>query len=272
VEDANRLIVAAEEAENAVLIGASFISMEIASAFRERGLSVTVVSQDNIPLSKQLGPRMGQMLLEKHLQKGVHFIPGTDVLAIRKDGTRSILQLSNGDELIADLVVSGIGIQPATAFLTDVPRNADGGLCVDAFMRVSGAEHMFAAGDVADFPLPNTGRRTRIEHWRVAQEQARTAAASMMGLEQPYRGVPYFWTYHYGVRYEFFGQIPSQSELSIDGDVNQPKFIAAYLNKDRCEAVFAANRESETARIFDHMKHQGPPSIRIFQQILHAGS
>lgn len=79
VEDANRLIVAAEEAENAVLIGASFISMEIASAFRERGLSVTVVSQDNIPLSKQLGPRMGQMLLEKHLQKGVHFIPGTDV-------------------------------------------------------------------------------------------------------------------------------------------------------------------------------------------------
>ena len=272
VEDANRLIEAAGEAKNAVLVGASFISMEIASAFRERGLSVTVVSQDNIPLSKQLGPRMGQLLFEKHLQKGVHFIPGTNVLAIRKNGTRSVLQLSNGEELTADLVVSGIGIQPATAFLKGVPRNADGSLCVDAFMRVSGAEHMFAAGDLADFPLPNTGRRTRIEHWRVAQEQARTAAASMMGLEQPYRGVPYFWTYHYGVRYEFFGQIPGQSELSIDGDVNQSKFIAAYLNKDRCEAVFAANRESETARIFDHMKHQGPPSIRIFQQILHAGS
>lgn len=271
VEDANRLIAAAEQAANAVLIGGSFISMEVASAFRERGLSVTVVSQESIPLLKQLGPQMGQLLLEKHLQKGVHFLPRTKVLAITRDGAGSTAKLSSGKELTADLVMSGIGIEPATAFLKNVPRNDDQSLSVDAFMRVVGVERMFAAGDVANFPLPKTGQRTRIEHWRVAQEQGRTAAANMMGLEQPYEGVPYFWTYHYGVRYEFFGHALGQSELLIDGDLNESKFVVAYLHEGRCEAVFAANRESETARLFDHMKREGSPSLRTFHAILEYG-
>ncbi len=167
VEDANRLIAAAKQAEKAVLIGASFISMEVASALRERGLRVTVVSRDNIPLLKQLGSLMGQLLLEKHLQKGVDFLPETKVLAITRRGVGSTVKLSSGQELTADLVVSGIGIEPATAFLKNVPRNEDQSLSVDAFMRVLGVNHMFAAGDLANFPLPNGGRRTRVEHWRV---------------------------------------------------------------------------------------------------------
>ena len=136
-------------------------------------------------------------------------------------------------------------------------------------MRVSGFERMFAAGDLANFPLPGTRRRTRIEHWRVAQEQARTASANMMGLEQPYQGLPYFWTYHYGVRYEFFGQVPDEGELLINGDLNQSIFVAAYLYEGRCEAVFSANCESETARLFDHMQREGSPSLKTFEAIVH---
>jgi NADPH-dependent 2,4-dienoyl-CoA reductase/sulfur reductase-like enzyme/nitrite reductase/ring-hydroxylating ferredoxin subunit len=270
VEDANRLIRAAEQAENAVLIGGSFISMEVASALRERGLRVTVVSRDNIPLLKQLGSLMGQLLLEKHLEKGVDFLPETKVLAITRRGAGLTVKLSSGQELTADLVVSGIGIEPATAFLKNVPRNEDQSLSVDLFMRVLGVNHMFAAGDLANFPLPNGGGRTRVEHWRVAQEQAKIAAANMMGLERPYQGVPYFWTYHYGVRYEFFGQAADQGELYVDGDLNQSKFVAAYLCEGRCESVFAANRESETARLFDHMKREGPASLQTLQAILRA--
>ena len=268
VEDANRLIAAAKSSKTAVLIGASFISMEVASAFRERGLTVTIVHEDNIPLLKQLGPKIGQLLLEKHLQKGVRFLPETKVLSINKVGSDAMIKLSGNQELRADLVVSGIGIEPATAFLKKISRNDDQSLSVDAFMRIAGVRGIFAAGDVANFPLPNTGRRGRIEHWRVAQEQARTAAANMMGLEKTYSGVPYLWTYHYGVRYGFFGQMPENSQLVIDGNLQEPKFVAAYVREDQCEAVFAANRESETAKLFDQMQCKGPPTLQAFYSIV----
>jgi NADPH-dependent 2,4-dienoyl-CoA reductase/sulfur reductase-like enzyme len=162
---------------------------------------------------------------------------------------------------------------PATGFLKNVPRNEDRSLSVDAFMRVLGVESLFAAGDLVNFPLPGrNGQRARIEHWRVAQQQARTAAASMMGLEQPFEEILYFWTYHYGVRYEFFGRIPEQMELFVEGDLEEPKFIAAYLGDGRCYAFFAANRESETARLLDYMKREGSPPLQTFQAILKAAS
>jgi NADPH-dependent 2,4-dienoyl-CoA reductase/sulfur reductase-like enzyme/nitrite reductase/ring-hydroxylating ferredoxin subunit len=268
VEDANNIIAAAEKAETAVLIGASFISMEVASAFRERGLAVTIVSEEHIPLLKQLGPDMGRLLLEKHLQKGVRFLPEARVMSINKVASGSIIKLSSNEQLRADLVVSGIGIEPATAFLRKISRGEDQSLAVDASMRIMGARHIFAAGDVANFPLPDSGRRVRIEHWRVAQEQARTAAANMMGLEKTYSGVPYFWTYHYGVRYEFFGRRPDDSQLVIDGDLQEPRFVAAYVREGRCEGVFSANRESETAKLFDQMEGEGPPSLEAFHTVL----
>jgi apoptosis-inducing factor 3 len=270
VEDANRLIAAAEKAETVVLIGASFISMEAASAFRERGLSVTIVSEDHIPLLKQLGPEMGQLLREKHLQKGVRFLPRTKITSIHKVGSGSTIKLSTNDELKADLVVSGVGIEPATGFLKKISRQEDQSLAVDGSMRILGANHIFAAGDVANFPLLDSGRRVRVEHWRVAQEQARTAAANMMGLEKTYSGVPYFWTYHYGVRYEFFGRLPDQSRLVVDGDLQEPKFVAAYVREGRCEAIFSANRERETAKLFDLMQNEGPPSLEAFHNVLNA--
>ncbi len=270
VEDADRLIAAAEQAESVIFIGASFISMEAASAFREKGLSVTIVSEENIPLLKQLGPEMGRLLLEKHLRKGVRFLPKTKVISIQKVGSGSTIKLSSIDELRADLVVSGIGIEPATAFLQKISRGEDQSLAVDASMRITGASHIFAAGDVAKFPFLDNGRGVRIEHWRVAQEQARTAAANMMGLEKTYRGVPYFWTYHYGVRYEFFGWLPDQCQMVIDGDVQEPEFVAAYVREGRCEAVFSANRECETAKLFDQMQNEGPPSLEAFQTVLSA--
>jgi NADPH-dependent 2,4-dienoyl-CoA reductase/sulfur reductase-like enzyme/nitrite reductase/ring-hydroxylating ferredoxin subunit len=271
VEDANRLIAAADRAKSAVIVGASFISMEVASAFRERGLAVTIATREKIPLVKPLGDQMGQLLLEKHLAKGVRFLPETEVEAIAREGPASHLKLTNGEEMSADIVVSGIGIVPATGFLKNVPRNEDQSLSVDAFMRVLGVKSLFAAGDLVNFPLPGrNGKRARIEHWRVAQQQARTAAASMMGLEQPYERTPYFWTYHYGVRYEFFGQIPEKFDLFVDGDLEPPKFLAAYLSNGRCEAIFAANRESETASLLDGMEREGAPSLQTLKAILKA--
>jgi apoptosis-inducing factor 3 len=269
VEDADRLIAAVKHAKTAIILGASFISMEAASALRERGLAVTIVSKERIPLMKQLGAEMGQLILEKHVKKGVRFLPQADVLAISKDGSGSTVRLKDGQELKADLVVSGIGIEPATGFLKNVPHNEDQSLSVDAFMRVLGVDSIYAAGDVAKFPLPGgNNQRARIEHWRVAQQQAKTAAANMMGFEHAYDKIPYFWTYHHGVRYEFFGQIPKQRKLDIEGDLEEPEFVAAYVAAGRCDAFFAANRESDTARLLDYMQREGSPSLETFKAML----
>ena len=93
---------------------------------------------------------------------------------------------------------------------------------------------------------------------------------NMMGLEKTYSGVPYFWTFHYGVRYEFFGRMPDHSQLVIDGDLQEPKFVAAYAREGRCEAVFSANRECETAKLFDQMQGEGPFSLEAFHTVLSA--
>lgn len=89
-----------------------------------------------------------------------------------------------------------------------------------------------------------------------------------MGLERTYQGVPYFWTYHYGVRYEFFGHLPDQVELLVEGDLNEPKFVAAYLMEGRCHAIFSANRESETAKLYDLMERQGTLPWETFTALL----
>ena len=266
VEDANKLTAAAEKAETVILIGASFISMEAASAFRERGLSVTIVSEGSVPLLKQLGPEMGQLLLEKHLQKGVRFLAEAKIVSIDKlVGVNDIL--SNNKELRAN---GGQGCRDRTGNRFSekcfTPRRSE--RTVVASMRIIGASHIFAAGDVANFPLIESGRRTRIEHWRVAQEQARTAAANKWGWRRNIAAFPIFGlTLRHSVR---IGRLPDQSQLVIDGDLKEPTFVAAYVRDGRCEAIFSANRECETAKIFDLMQNEGPPSLETFHHVLSA--
>ena len=270
VEDADRLLEACRLARRIVLIGSSFISMEAASAFRQRGLEVTVLSPAKVPFSQQLGSQLGQMLLDKHLENGVRFLPETKAVRAHAAGRAHVVELDNGDELVADVVVSGIGIKPATRCFQGISLNEDGGINVDSFMRVEGTPCVYAAGDLAAFPLPQTGARTRIEHWRVAQELGRVAAASMLGLAEPYEGLPYFWTYHYGVRYEYLGHASEWDSLAIDGDFRKPEFIATFIRQGQCVAIFAANREAETARLFDAMRRDGPLAPERVKRIIAA--
>jgi NADPH-dependent 2,4-dienoyl-CoA reductase/sulfur reductase-like enzyme len=267
VEDADRLLDASRLARHVVLIGSSFISMEAASAFPERGSEVTVISQEKIPFVRQFGPQLGQMLLGKHLQNGVRFLPETKAIRAHALGRKQVIELDGGEQLVADFVVSGVGVKGATRYVHGISLNEDGGINVDATMRVEGTRNVYAAGDLAAFPLPQTGARTRIEHWRVPQEHGRIAAANMLGLEQPYEGVPYFWTYHYGVRYGCLGHPVEWDSFVVDGNFEKPEFIAAFVREGRCIAAFAANRETETARLFDQMRRVGPLALERVKRV-----
>ncbi|MGH7057017.1 MAG: FAD-dependent oxidoreductase, partial [Acetobacteraceae bacterium] len=202
--DAAGIIASAREAANVVVLGSSFIGLEVASALRELGRDVAVVSPEAVPFTKQLGPRMGGLFKALHEENGVVFHPGTR--AARLTGSRHVeaVVLEDGGQLPAQLVIVGVGVRPATKFLSGVPLGEDGGIPVDGGMRA--AEDVYAAGDVAAFPLPHgSERRVRIEHWRVAEQQGRIAARNLLGGAERYSGVPFFWTYHYGKRFEYLG-------------------------------------------------------------------
>lgn len=162
--DAEALIARAEKGKRAVVIGASFIGMEVASSLTTRGCEVTVVAPDDVPFQRILGAEIGKLFQDVHEGKGVKFKLGAAVAGFTGTHRVTAITLENGERIDADLVVVGVGVKPATAFLKGVTLHTDGGVVVDEHLRA--AAGIYAAGDIAHFPSPLTGERQRIEHWR----------------------------------------------------------------------------------------------------------
>lgn len=236
------------EAIRVVILGSSFIGLEVASALRDRDVAVTVVSPEDVPFARQFGPRIGAMFRRLHERHGVAFRTGQ---ASRLAGDGRVQAVIVGQEVLpAELVIAGIGVQPATGFVEGVERHDDGGISVDAGMRA--ADGLYAAGDIAAFPWH--GKPTRIEHWRVAQQHARIAARNMLGGQQRYAGVPFFWTYHYGQRFEYFGHAEHWEQVVIDGDLDAGRFVALLVQDNQVAAVVACGRERETAALIERLR------------------
>ena len=200
--DAETLIAAAEQARTAVLVGGGFIGMEAAASLAQRGLSVTVVARGT-PLSSALGEEVGRIVQARHETHGTRFLLGRDVAAIKEDGSALLVELDDGSTLACDLVLAGLGIEPATGFVEGVARDADGGLPVSERMAV--APGVWAAGDVARYREPYGDTDVRIEHWRVAEQQGRAAARDMVGAGEPFTAVPFFWTQHFDLQLSYAG-------------------------------------------------------------------
>ena len=242
------------EAAQVVIAGASFIGLEAASALRERQIPVTVVSPDEVPFTGQLGTRIGAMFRRLHERHGVRFLGGRRLARIEGDPAISGVVLDDGQRVPATLVLVGLGIAPASDFAAGLHRSEDGGIVVDAAMRA--AAHVFAAGDVARFPFGGRDQ-LRVEHWRVAQQHARIAAAGMLGqvarLDQP----PFFWTYHYGKRYEYFGLAQELDRVDVDGDLDAGDFVARLIHQDDIVGIVACGREAETAALITRQRFSG---------------
>jgi NADPH-dependent 2,4-dienoyl-CoA reductase/sulfur reductase-like enzyme/nitrite reductase/ring-hydroxylating ferredoxin subunit len=240
----------------AVILGSSFIGLEAACGLREQTLEVSVASPEAVPFARQFGGEIGSAIRALHEANGVQFHSGTRAVRIEGEGRVTTVVLDNGTRLAADIVLVAIGVKPATAFVQGVERGQDGGLVADATMQIG--PDVFVAGDVASFPLPRNGGRARIEHWRVAQQQARIAARNIAGQRATYDGVPFFWTYHYGKRFEYLGHADAWDEVVIDGDLHRQKFLAFLCQRGLVRAVVACERERETAVLIDAMRRELP--------------
>jgi NADPH-dependent 2,4-dienoyl-CoA reductase/sulfur reductase-like enzyme/nitrite reductase/ring-hydroxylating ferredoxin subunit len=215
----------AKKGGRAVVIGGSFIGLEVAASLRERDVEVTVVDPAAVPLEHVMGLELGRAVQVIHENHGVEFALGHRPTKI----TPEYVQLDDGRQLDADLVVIGIGVQPRTSLAEQAGIDVDDGVIVDRRMRTS-VDGVYAAGDIARFP--DDGHNTRIEHWVVAGRQGEAAAMSILGYEEEFDDVPFFWSQHYDTKISYVGHAPSFESIDIAGSLAERDATVMYRNAD----------------------------------------
>jgi NADPH-dependent 2,4-dienoyl-CoA reductase/sulfur reductase-like enzyme/nitrite reductase/ring-hydroxylating ferredoxin subunit len=256
--DADSIIETANRSRRAVVVGASFIGMEAAYSLRERGLEVTVVAPSHEPFEAVLGAEIGAVFRREHEKHGVKFKLGSIVYRFEGSHNVEAVVLDSGERIETDMVVVGVGVRPVTQFLEGVEFDENGGVIVDSHLCAT--DGIYAAGDIANFVDPRTGKRTRIEHWRTAQQQGRTAARNMAGQNTAFDAVPFFWTRQFDIGLLYVGHASSWDKIIYRGDTSSQEFLAFFIKDNRVDAVAGMNRDRDMAAVEELMRLGRMPS------------
>jgi len=241
--DAQSIIAAATVARHAVIVGSSFIGLEVAASLRARNLEVDVVSRDRVPLEHILGEQVGRFVQQLHEEKGVRFHLGAKLRAIHADAVEL-----EGGRLAADVVVLGVGVKPRTVIAANAGLDVDNGVIVDSHLRAS-APDVWAAGDIARYPEARLGTRVRIEHWAAAERQGQSVAADMLGLGGPFNDVPFFWSQHYDVTLSYVGHAGGDAQTEVLGSLEKRDATVVYRSGGNVAAVLTVGRDHQSLEI-----------------------
>ena len=243
LSDSRAIIAKAQTARRAVVLGASFIGLEVAASLRARKIEVHVVAPDHRPLERVLGHEFGDFIRAIHEQHGVVFHLEETATAI---DARNV-KLKGGATLPADLVVVGIGVRPRIQLAERADLKIDRGVAVNEYLETS-VPGIFAAGDIARWPDARSGEHLRIEHWVVAERQGQTAARNMLGQRQRFSDVPFFWSQHYDVPINYIGHAEKWDGLEIEGDIQARDCLVRYRRNSKVLAAASIFRDVESLR------------------------
>jgi NADPH-dependent 2,4-dienoyl-CoA reductase/sulfur reductase-like enzyme/nitrite reductase/ring-hydroxylating ferredoxin subunit len=247
--DCRAIIAATKGARRAVIVGASFIGLEVAASLRARNIEVHVVAPEKRLMERVLGAEMGDFIQARHEQHGVIFHLKDTVAAV--DGNR--VTLKSGDALDADFVVAGIGVRPRLSLAVQSGLAMDRGVLVNEYLQTS-IPDIFAAGDIARWPDPHSKASIRVEHWVVAERQGQTAARNMLNQRRKFDAVPFFWSLHYDVSIRYIGHAEQWDEIAVEGDIEAGDCLLRYRHNGRTLAVASMFRDLESLEIEARME------------------
>ncbi|HXS13843.1 MAG TPA: FAD-dependent oxidoreductase [Acidobacteriaceae bacterium] len=240
--DARSLIKAAAAAKQVLIVGASFIGLEVAASLRKREIAVHIAAREGEPLERVLGKEIGKSIRELHESHGVVFHKGETIE--RLDGRKAIL--TKGTAVEVDFVVLGVGVRPAVTLAEKAGLKVDNGVVVDQFLETS-AKGIFAAGDIARWPDARSGKPTRIEHWVVAERMGQAAAKNMLGRKERFDAVPFFWTQQYDLTVRYTGHAEKWDSVEMDGSP-QANCAASYKLAGEVLAVATIDRDLQNLK------------------------
>jgi apoptosis-inducing factor 3 len=239
--DCRAIIGEAKRVKSAVVIGASFIGLEVAASLVARGIHVHVVAPEQLPLARVLGLDLGKLIENVHRQRGVEFHLGRSVTSM---DSKAVV-LDDGSRIDAELVVAGIGVRPNLEVAQSAGLTIDGGIAVNEFLETSVAG-IFAAGDVARWPDAYSDARLRVEHWVVAERQGQVAARNILGYRDQFDDIPFFWSNHYDtLSIQYTGHVDHWDETRIDGDVTKMDCAVSYMVAGQRRAIATINRDRQ---------------------------
>lgn len=243
LRDSRSIIAASEQAKHAVVIGASFIGLEVAASLRTRNpnCTVDVVAPEKLPLERVMGRDLGQFIKSLHEEHGVVFHLEQRATKIEGDA----VTLTNGDRLPTDLVVVGVGVRPRLQLAEDAGLRIEKGVAVNEYLETS-TPRVYAAGDIARWPDPHSGAPIRVEHWVVAERQGQCAARNVLGARERFDQVPFFWSAHYDVSINYVGHAERWDRTDVDGIASDRDVAVRFVEDGSTRAVATIFRDKES--------------------------
>jgi 3-phenylpropionate/trans-cinnamate dioxygenase ferredoxin reductase subunit len=255
VADSDHIRAEISPGRKAVVVGMGFIGSEVAASLRQSGVEVAVVDRNTVPLRRVLGEEVGRVVANIHRDHGTELIFEDKVAAF--EGAERVVRITTqrGQSIECDFAVVGLGVEPATELLAGTGVEIDNGVLVDEYLRTD-VEGIYAAGDVANHYHPVFERHIRVEHWQNALKQGPAAARNMLGENELYDEIPWFWSDQYEHNLQYAGFHTECDDLVVRGSMDERNFVAFYRKDGRVLAAVAMNQGRDLRRSIPLIKTQ----------------